>query len=155
MLLGRAELLFKNKYIRIGCEWFGFGLMALVAFLPRNLQTGSHWSQLAMSFYWGFSKPVFLFGLILTILPSTLGFSHSFFNLILTPKIFHFIARISFCTYLVHLMILYQFIFTRNYNIYFNLIDTFQAYMGMLMLSLFFGFLLTVIVELPFAKLQR
>lgn len=155
MILGRAESLFKNKFIRIGCEWFGFGLMALVAFLPRNIQTGTHWSQLAMSFYWGLSKPVFLFGLIFTILPATLGHSHSFFNTILTPKLFHFIARISFCTYLVHLMILNQFVYTRNYNIYLNLIDTFIVYLGMLMLSLLFGFLLTVIVELPFAKLQR
>lgn len=107
------------------------------------------------SFYWGLSKPIFLIGMIMTILPTILGYTHSIFNMLLTPKIFYFIARISFCTYLVHLLIVYQFLFTRNYNTYYNIIDTFTFYLGLLIVSLFFGFLLTIFVELPFAKLQK
>jgi peptidoglycan/LPS O-acetylase OafA/YrhL len=48
--------------------------------------------------------------MFLTILPSILGIHHSFFNLILNAKALTFIARISFCTYLIHLMVIYGFI---------------------------------------------
>jgi peptidoglycan/LPS O-acetylase OafA/YrhL len=91
----------------------------------------------------------------MTILPSMLGHGHSFFNLIMTSSAFHFIARISFCTYLVHLMVLYNFTLSRNYNVYYNIIDNFIAYLGILVLSLVFGFITTVLIELPFAKLQK
>jgi peptidoglycan/LPS O-acetylase OafA/YrhL len=129
--------------------------MAFVAFIPRSLQTGTQWPQYLHSLYWTLSKPIFLFGLILTVLPTTLGFRYSFFNLILTPKIFHFIAKVSFCTYLVHLMIVFQVIHTRNYNFYYTTYEIFVYYAGILTLSLFFGTIVTVTVELPFGKLQK
>jgi peptidoglycan/LPS O-acetylase OafA/YrhL len=129
--------------------------MSFVGFIPRDLQVGHEWPQIAHSFYWGFSKPIFLLGMVLTILPTMLGHSHSFFNTLLTSKSFHYIARISFCTYLVHLMVLYNYFFTRNYDIYYGIVDQFITYLGMLIISLALGFLLTVFVELPFAKLQK
>lgn len=129
--------------------------MSLMVFIPRNIQTGSNWPQLANSLYWGFSRAIFVLGTILTILPTILGHTTSFFNLILTSKLLHFIARISFCTYLIHLMVIYQFTYTRNYDVYYTIVDTFVIYLGLLVVSLFFGFLMTVFVELPFAKLQK
>lgn len=129
--------------------------MSLVAFIPRDLQVGHEWPQIAHSFYWGFSKPIFLLGMAMTILPTMLGHTHSFFNTLLTSKSFHFIARISFCTYLVHLMVLYNYFLSRNYDIYYGIVDQFITYLGMLSVSLGLGFLLTVFVELPFAKLQK
>ncbi len=136
-------------------EWLGIGLMAMVVFVPRSFQIGTYWPQLAHSIYWTFSRAIFVFGTILTILPTMLGHSHSFFNFILTAKLLQFIARISFCTYLIHVMVIYQFTYTRNYDIYYAIIDTFVVYLGILTLCLFFGFLMTVFVELPFAKLQK
>jgi peptidoglycan/LPS O-acetylase OafA/YrhL len=83
------------------------------------------------------------------------GHSGSFFNTLLTSRGFHFIARISFCTYLVHLMVLYHFILSRNYDIYYNIIDSFVVYLGLLVVSLIVGFIATVLIELPFARLQK
>jgi len=129
--------------------------MAFVTFIPRLLQVGYVWPQSLHSLYISLSKIIFIFGVICTVLPTTLGFKHSFLNLILTPKIFHFIARISFCTYLVHLMIVFQFVYTRTYDLYYNITDMFVVYMGILVISLFFGFLMTLIIEVPFSNLQK
>ena len=101
------------------------------------------------------SKPVFILGMIMVVLPSCLGVKHSFFNLILTAKAFIWIARVSFCTYLVHLMIIDKFIVGRFYDVYYNITDTWVLYLSWLVMSLFFGFLLTVTVELPFANLLK
>lgn len=64
-------------------------------------------------------------------------------------------ARVSFCTYLIHLMVVFRFSYTRAYDVYYRLIDTFVLYMGLLVLSLFLGFWLTMLVELPFANLLK
>ena len=133
----------------------GIGLMALVVFLPRLLQTGHTWPQAAHSIYRTFDKPLFVLGIIFTILPTVLGASHSFFNTLLTSKLFNFIARISFCTYLMHLFPLMQFEVTRNYDLYMSTSDVFVLYTGILVLSLFLGLVLTLTVELPFANLQK
>ena len=129
--------------------------MLFISFIPRSLQTGSSWPQSMHSLYWAFSKPIFVLGTILTTLPTILGIPGSFFNLILTCRALSFIARVSFCTYLVHLMVIMQFILTRSYDIYFYTSDLFVINLGMLVLSLIFGTVLTVIVELPFANLQK
>lgn len=82
----------------------------------------------------------------MTILPSLLGIRHSFFRLILCSKILSFIAKISFCTYLVHLMVVYGFIYDRSYDIYYSLLDIFVIYVGLLVICLALGFVLTVTV---------
>ena len=140
---------------RIGVEWLGIGLMALVTFVVRPLQVGHHWDQIWHSVYWTFSKPIFILGVIFTILPSCLGISHSFFNLILTNKCFVYIARISFSTYLVHILVIYYYLTDRTYDMYYNIPDLFSIYLGILVLCLFFGFIVTLTIELPFANLQK
>jgi hypothetical protein len=44
---------------------------------------------------------------------------------------------------------------TRNYNFYYTTSGIFVLYLGILMVSLFFGTIVTVTVELPFGKLQK
>ena len=91
----------------------------------------------------------------MTILPSCLGITHSFFNLILNAKVFVFIARISFGTYLVHLLIIDYFFADRTYDLYYTTPDLFAIYFGLLVLCLFFGFIVTITIELPFANILK
>jgi peptidoglycan/LPS O-acetylase OafA/YrhL len=136
-------------------EWSGILLMAFIVFIPRFLQIGYNWPQIIHSLYYAFSKPIFLSGLLLVVTPTLLGYRKSFFNTILTAKLFHFISRISFCTYLVHLLVITQFIYTIVIDTYYNTLDVFVTYLGLLALSLFFGLLTTLIIELPFSVLQK
>ncbi len=110
---------------------------------------------MAHSFYNSLSKPFFILGVFLTALPSILGIHHSFFNLTLNAKIFVLIARISFCTYLVHIFILFQYIYSRTYDTYYGLIDIFIYYSGLLVLCLLCGFLATVMVEVPLGNVLK
>ena len=93
-----------------------------------------------------FSKPLFILGMFLTVLPSMIGFKHSFFNLILNTRLFVFIARISFCTYLLHINFLIYFESDRSYDIYYSIIDQFMIYMGLLVICLFFGAIMTITI---------
>ena len=70
-------------------------------------------------------------------------------------RILSFIARISFCTYLVHFIVVSYVYASTTYDIYFTIIDVFALYLGVLVLSLFFGFIVTMTVELPFSNLLK
>lgn len=52
-------------------------------------------------------------------------------------------------------MVIYHFLYTRTYDTYFELIDVFVVSFGVLIISLFFGFCLTMLIEVPFANLQK
>lgn len=70
-----------------------------------------HWPQLAHSLYLTYGKLFYVLGVAMIILPSLLG-ANTFVRFILDTKIFNFIAKISFWTYLVHLTIMDQWIYS-------------------------------------------
>ena len=43
----------------------------------------------------------------------------------------------------------------RTNDIYYNLVDMFVLYIGLLVVSLFFGFIATITIELPFANMLK
>jgi len=129
--------------------------MAFIVFIPRDLQTGSTWPQLAHSLYFCFAKIFFIIGLILTTSPSIFGIKSSFFLTLLDTSLFSFLAKISFCTYLVHLIVIYQFYTSRSFDIYYSISNGFIVYLGCLVLSCSVGFILTVLIELPCSYYQR
>lgn len=129
--------------------------MAFVVFIPRTLQVGYEWPQIIHSFYLCFSKPIFIIGMVSVLLPSLLGIKDSFFRTILCASVFNIIAKISFCTYLLHLAFLYQFINSRTEDIYYSINDVFVLYLGSLAVSCLLGFIMTIIVEVPCSYYQK
>ena len=91
----------------------------------------------------------------MVVIPTALGIKGSFFELVLNSRLLMVIARISFCTYLVHLMVIYQVIYVQNNDFYYDLTTLFVIYIGILVLSLLLGFLLTILVEVPFSNLLK
>jgi peptidoglycan/LPS O-acetylase OafA/YrhL len=87
--------------------------------------------------------------------PTVLGVKGSFFQILLDNKILNFMAKISFCTYLVHLMVILQYVYSRTFDNYYSLLATFTPYLGCLVVSCFFGFLMTILVEVPFSVWQK
>lgn len=129
--------------------------MAFLVFVPRSLQENGNWDQVWHSLYLVSSRLLFNVGILLVILPTLLGLKTSFFRTILDTKLFNFIAKISFCVYLVHYIVLSQEIAYRAYDVYYYPKDIYIQFIGVLVLSCFFGFILTVTVELPFSHLQK
>lgn len=87
--------------------------------------------------------------------PTVLGVKGSFFQILLDNKILNFMAKISFCTYQVHLIVIMQYTSSRTFDNYYSMLATFTPYLGCLVVSCFFGFLMTILVELPFSAWQK
>ena len=118
--------------------------MAFVVFIPRTLQVGYKWDQIWHSLYFCFGKLIFLFGLTMMILSTLLGVKGSFFLTVLNTKVFSFIAKISFCVYLVHYIVITQFLAVFYVDMYYYIVDRYVNLLGLITVSCGFGFLLTV-----------
>ncbi len=145
----------RSKGLRIAVEWSGIALMMFLVFILRPLQVGYYWPQILHSLYGCLEKPFFIFGLLMVTFPTILGVQGSLFRTLLDNKILNFLAKISFCTYLIHLMVILQYISSRSFDNYYSLLATFTPYLGCLVVSCFFGFLMTIFVELPFSVWQK
>ena len=136
-------------------EWTGIAIVVFLLLIPRTLQVGTVWSQWAHSLYQSLAKIIFVVGLSLAILPSLLGCKDSVIGFLMDTRLFNFIAKISFCTYLIHLTILNIWTQSRTVSRYYKIVPIFMEFMGVLVLSLLAGLVMTFLIEVPFSKLQK
>jgi peptidoglycan/LPS O-acetylase OafA/YrhL len=120
--------------------------MAFIILIPRTAQGENHyWSQLAHSFFLTYSKLIFIIGLAILILPSLLGID-TLVMFVLDTKAFNFMAKISFCTYLIHLTIIYAWIGSIKIDFYYSYVPLFSIGAAMAIISMTLGFILSVLV---------
>lgn len=68
-------------------------------------------------------------------------------------KLFNFIAKISFVTYLVHYMVINYLHYTQKVDYYYDDGDILTLYVPLVLVSMIFGFIGTLMVEVPFGKI--
>jgi hypothetical protein len=141
-----------NKYLIYMFQIFGLILMLFVILIPRTLQQGGTWPQPLHSLYLSFGKVVFVMGMFSSVLPSLLDVPNFTF-FIMDTKFFNFISKISFWTYLIHYMVVMQIVYRQKIDFYFKIGDIMPLYFPTVIISLFFGFIGTITVEVPFAKM--
>lgn len=89
------------------------------------------------------------------ITPSLLGIKNDLMFFLMDTKFFHFIGKISFWTYLIHYNLIVIVLFSQKVDFYYNAIDILPVYIPIALLSLVCGFIGTVLVEMPFAHLEK
>ena len=156
-LFTRLKALFeRSSLFRICWELIGVTIMLTIILIPRYPQIcGTDcWPQIIHSLYLALGKYFFVLGLALTILPSLLGIK-SLVRSTMDTYLFNVISKISYCTYLVHGLVIFWFYDGITYDLYFSNENMWAYFFCFLLLSLGFGFLLTILVEVPFSKLEK
>lgn len=141
-----------NKYIVHLFQIVGLALMLFVVLIPRTLQVHMVWPQAIHSLYLSTGKVIFVLGTYMMILPSLLDVPNMTF-FIMDTQFFNFISKISFWTYLIHYMVVMQIIYRQKIDFYYSVSDIIPLYIPSAIISLFMGFLGTIFVEVPFAKM--
>jgi hypothetical protein len=126
--------------------------MVFIVFIPRTLQVGNKWPQALHSFYLSTGKVFFVFGMFLTVLPSLLDLKNFTF-FIMDTQFFNFISKVSFWTYLIHYMVVLQITYRQKLDYYYSVENIIPIYIPTALISVFLGFLGTLLVEVPFAKM--
>lgn len=137
----------------------GVCICLFICFIPRTNQGNMYWPQIIHSIYLTFGKILFVFGLSLLIIPSiilpTNSKSKLLVRFILDTKLFSYIAKVSYCTYLIHLTLLLLYYGSFKFDFYYAMGPTFTIFVSFSVLSLFCGLILFLLVEQPFSHLQR
>ena len=129
-------------------------IILFLIFIPRTSQLGHYWSKLVNSLYLTYGKSLFVIGITFLILPSLFG-CQSIIKLGLDNKITNFISKVSFFTYLIHLNVVMQWANSRTVEFYYSLIPLFGQFVSHSLISLGIATWLTLIIEVPFSKIQK
>ena len=139
---------------RIGFELVGVAIVCFVMLIQRTNQFLPGWPQLAHSLYLTYAKTLFVMGLGIALLPSLLGV-RSMINFTMDTKMFNFIAKVSYCTYLIHVMFIIQWTAGTVIDFYYSMLTEYELVVAHSVMSILGGFVLCLMVEVPFTKLQK
>lgn len=117
------------------------------------MQLGGEWPQWFHSFCINFGRIVYPFAITLVVGPTLLGVEGSLFRTLLDTKFFNFLSRISYGVFLVHGMAIFYINWGNKTDTYLSITNTYVISLSAIILSIFFGFLLTVTIEIPFRRL--
>ena len=147
----------KTYFVHIFCYIMGLFLINLIIWIVIDLQKAQDihvWNDTQHIFYLIFNRFTFVLGFVFVILPGLLTGKDVVYK-ILSFKAFTPLGRLTYCTYLVHLIIISRTTFgtemsfygTNESFIYVALVDT--------LISLFAGFVLSVVAEVPLLTIEK
>ncbi|XP_014288493.1 nose resistant to fluoxetine protein 6 isoform X2 [Halyomorpha halys] len=119
-----------------------------------SFQTDYKYNQLFSAFFIGFQRFFWSIGLLWIVLMCVRGYG-GFINTFLSWKVFTPLARLSYCVYLTHIVILMCSIAAQRSSFRFNDYDQIEMYLGDLLLCLFAGLVLTLLVEAPMLNVEK
>jgi len=95
-----------SQKFKIGIQLIGLSIILFIVLIPRTLQLGHKWAQIFHSLYLSSTKLFFVMGVSMIIAPCLLGIKNDIVFWFMDTKLFNFISKISFWTYLVHFMVI-------------------------------------------------
>ena len=105
--------------IRISFYILGIFLCELMIWIIIPFQTGeSDWSTVTQAFYNSLNRVFFLLGMYLCIFAALFGCENDPSRYILGHRIFSPLAKVSFCVYLVHLIVIMGGTFNSRMDLY-------------------------------------
>lgn len=136
-------------------ELLGVVIGTFIILIPRTAQgEGVEWPEAAHAFYLGFAKVLFVIAVALIILPSLLGIN-SLVRFVLDTKAFNFMGKVSFWTYLIHVMVVYWWFGSLKVEVYESWTPFYGLFVSVSVQSMLYALIMCLLVEIPFSKLQK
>lgn len=89
---------------------FGLFLVLFMIFIYQTalMETWGHWGMAASMLYNGFSRPLFVFGMMIVLFPTFEG-QLGWFKSFMANSLFKVIGKLTYCAYLMHYLILFSY----------------------------------------------
>ena len=113
-----------------------------------------YWNDTDHFLYLVFNRSIFVFGFLLVILPGLLT-GKDIVHSILSFKAFAPLGRLTYCTYLVHLIVVARTTFGTKNSFYANHETFIYVALADLVFSLMAGYILSVVAEAPLLNLEK
>lgn len=108
----------KSIPIRILFYIVGIGLCEFAIWIIVPFQVGEEWSTVTQAFYNSLNRVVFLLGVYLCVFAAMFGCKNDPSKYILGHRIFSPLAKVSFCIYLVHFIVIMNGTFSARMDMY-------------------------------------
>ena len=146
---------------------FGIGLTALYVFPLRNYaqecgtfmvgtagEAKNCWSIVPSFLYNLTSRPLFVLGVSLIIIPTFVG-RLTLIKGLLSAEIFSVMARISYIAYLIHPLVIFWFIFDQRQAMYVSNLNQWFFAIGNLVVTYAFSIPFSLLSEAPFMNIEK
>jgi peptidoglycan/LPS O-acetylase OafA/YrhL len=105
--------------IRVSLYIVGIALTELVIWIVLPYQTGSQiWSTVAHAFYNSLNRVFFVLGIMMCVFAAMFGCENDPSRYILGHRMFSPLAKVSFCIYLVHFIVIMGGTFSSRMDLY-------------------------------------
>jgi len=145
-----------NRWLRYLAYIAGLTLMFTIGLLPYQIDKHGqdYWTQSQKSAFLTFEHFAFSFGFSLILIPMLLGYCRGLLY-VLTIRYLAPIAKITFSIYVVHPIVIYWYVFSKDQAIYLQELDIFIHFLATSLISVFLGGLLSLMVESPILTLEK
>ncbi|KAM3134927.1 hypothetical protein pb186bvf_012927 [Paramecium bursaria] len=147
----------KRYFIWAFCYTIGFGIVLSLWLGWRPVQISDKfaaWPMWFQNIWHGICRSVFVIGLSIVVIPSIIGM-RDIFILFMSQITFRFMAKISFCGYLLHYIFIIVVIGLYYESPEFSEITLYQSFFGVTAITIIFGSLMTLFIEIPLSKLEK
>lgn len=139
---------------------FGFGLTSLFVF-PQGqylkdcgLVSPNCWSKFPAVIYNATSRPMFVTGIALAIMPTLVGRLRAV-NGFLSNEIFSVLARLNYMVYLIHCLVMFWILADLRQGNYVNFVNQWYFSIGIMIFSFLFSIPTTMMFEVPFMNIEK
>ena len=119
----------ESRLIRVAIEMTGVLLGLFLILIQRTNQNDGYWPQYVHSLYLTYAKTLFVVAISLIVMPSLLG-ADSMVRFIMDTKFFNFVAKVSYCTYLVHAMFIFQWLLQYKVDLYYDIVSSYDVFVA-------------------------
>ncbi len=112
------------------------------------------WTREGTAFYVSLAHGLFVLGIMLVVGPTLEG-NLPWLRQFLSWDYFRVMGRLTYSAYLIHLLVVAVYIVSSESTPYTSMDNIIFHYFGLYIMSYFAAFLLSLLVEVPFSKLEK
>lgn len=145
-----------NGYFAWGSAIIGLGLTTFnIAIYGTAVDsTYGKWNMGESMAYNGFSRPLFVFGMMLVLMPTFEGRLSWLFAFMSNP-LFVVLGRLTYCAYLMHFTVIYSYFFSLDSSNYFTHNNAIYHYIGIYVISYAVAFGMSLVIEAPLLTIEK
>eukprot|EP00475_Leptophrys_vorax_P016689 TRINITY_DN23182_c0_g1_i1.p1 TRINITY_DN23182_c0_g1~~TRINITY_DN23182_c0_g1_i1.p1 ORF type:complete len:683 (-),score=171.21 TRINITY_DN23182_c0_g1_i1:92-2107(-) len=143
-----------RRLLSVGAMLIALCLLCICIFSIRHEQAGGTWTNAGNGFYNALSRSVWGFGLAIIVIVCCNG-GGSVVNDFLSASFWTPLARVGLSAYLIHYLFIIWAIGNSKVSLFFSDASVVTLFLGLVMLTYAFGFLVAAFVEAPTRNLDK
>ena len=104
--------------------------------------------------YNGFSRPLFVFGMMIVLFPTFEG-QLSWFKIFMANPIFKVVGKLTYCAYLMHYLIIFSYSYSAESTSFYSKDFMFMHFLGIWSISYLTAMIVSLLLESPVLTLEK